>query len=139
MTRNELKRRTPGLFVVCGLALLAAVAVLSVEMPEKVILEACGDTKAPVTFDHKAHSEKVEGCVTCHHTQKDLTVDADMTVETCVSCHLTPEDSETPVCSEKSLKKNPMHIACVGCHKALKKEDAETAAPTKCKQCHPKA
>ena len=35
--------------------------------------------------------------------------------------------------------KNPFHITCVGCHKEEAKTNAETKAPTKCDQCHPKA
>jgi len=63
---------------------------------------------------------------------------ADMEVALCSSCHLEPEEAETPSCKEKSTKKNPFHISCVGCHKAAKKENAETTAPTKCNACHPK-
>jgi hypothetical protein len=58
-----------------------------------------------------------------------------MTVEACNTCHLEPEEETTPVCSQMSLKKNPYHINCVGCHK----ESGKEAAPTKCDDCHPKA
>jgi hypothetical protein len=129
------------LFVTTIIALTALVAYFAFggEIPENITLDACGDTKAAVEFPHKAHFE-ITTCVDCHHTSEGLTAEtaADMKVETCTSCHLEPEKADTPKCSEKSLKKNPYHIQCVGCHKAEKKENAETKAPTKCTDCHPK-
>jgi cytochrome c553 len=109
------------------------------KVPEKITIDACADTKAAVEFPHKAHFE-LTTCVDCHHTSEGLTAEtaADMTVETCASCHVEPEKAETPICSQKSTKKNPYHIKCLGCHKADKKENAETKAPTKCTACHPK-
>ncbi|MEJ2312372.1 MAG: cytochrome c3 family protein [Gemmatimonadales bacterium] len=108
--------------------------------PEEVTIDACADTKAPVSFPHKAHYERLE-CTTCHHTQEELTLEAaqgGMEVETCAACHLEPEEEDTPSCTEKSLKKNPFHIACVSCHKDAKAEDESLSAPTKCAECHPK-
>ena len=35
--------------------------------------------------------------------------------------------------NQMSLKKNPFHINCVGCHKE------QGAGPAKCDECHPKA
>jgi len=109
------------------------------EIPETITIDGCKDTKSAVEFPHKAHFELTE-CVTCHHTSEGLTAEtvAKMEVATCGSCHNEPEKAETPVCSEKSLKKNPYHISCVGCHKATKKENADTKAPSKCTACHPK-
>ena len=126
---------------------LVALAVLAVstalvalaEIPENITIDACAVAKAPVEFPHKAHFELTD-CVTCHHTSEGLTLEtaADMEVASCGSCHIEPEKAETPLCSEKSLKKNPYHISCVGCHKETKKENADTTAPTKCTDCHPK-
>jgi hypothetical protein len=122
------------------LAIMAAATLVAfAEVPENITIDACADTKAAVEFPHKAHFEFAD-CVTCHHTSDGLTAEtmADMTVETCGSCHIAPEDAATPLCSEKSLKKNPYHISCVGCHKEHKAEHADTTAPTKCTACHPK-
>jgi hypothetical protein len=125
------------LLMIFAISALAIVAIADV--PEEIVIDACGEEKAPVAFPHKAHFE-FAACVDCHHTSEGLTAEtvADMTVETCFSCHAEPEDAETPKCSEKSTKKNPYHIRCVGCHKEYKKEHADTTAPTKCNACHPK-
>jgi len=109
--------------------------------PEELTLEACGDTRAAVSFPHKAHFEELE-CTTCHHSQEELTLEAaqgGMEVEACADCHLEPEEADTPACTEKSLKKNPFHINCVSCHKDSNAEDESLSAPTKCAECHPKA
>ena len=66
------------------------------------------------------------------------TVYSGMEVEACSGCHIEPEEEDTPKCTEKSLKKNPFHITCVGCHKDSKAEDETISAPTKCAECHPK-
>jgi hypothetical protein len=131
------------------MALIAAAATFALaayaqDLPETITIDACADQKAPVEFPHKAHFEVTE-CVTCHHTAEGLTLEtaAKMEVKACAACHKEPEKAETPLCSEKSLKKNPFHISCVGCHKEMKKEataaGAEFNAPTKCTACHPKA
>ena len=122
-------------FTALMLSLAVAVPAATVaEAPESVTLDGCMDKKAGVEFPHKAHWELTE-CTTCHHTSEGLTADSDMTVEACNTCHLEPEEETTPVCSQMSLKKNPYHINCVGCHK----ESGKEAAPTKCDDCHPKA
>ncbi len=108
--------------------------------PEEITLEACGDTRTPVSFPHKAHFDDIE-CATCHHSQEDLTLEAaqgGLEVETCSGCHVEPEEEDTPDCAERSLKENPFHIRCVGCHKDSKAEDESLSVPTKCAECHPK-
>ncbi len=108
-------------------------------IPEKITIDDCAKKKAAVEFPHKAHFE-VTDCVTCHHTDKGLTVDnyAEMEVKACGVCHIEPEKAETPMCSKSSKKKNPFHIRCIACHKETLAKDAASKAPTKCKQCHPK-
>ena len=130
---------TTALVALVAFADEAPEAAEATAVPETITLDACADTKAAVEFPHKAHFE-LAACVDCHHTSEGLTAEtvADMEVALCSACHLEPEEAETPKCSEKSSKKNPFHITCVGCHKATKKEDAETTAPTSCKACHPK-
>ena len=128
-------------FILMTVLAMSAVALVAIatEVPENMTLAACQDKKAAVEFPHKAHFEYAT-CVDCHHTSEGLTAEtmATMEVATCASCHVKPEKAETPLCSEKSLKKNPYHLNCVVCHKADKKENPETKAPTKCNQCHPK-
>ena len=122
-----------------AIATTATLVAFAADLPETITIDGCKDTKAAVEFPHKAHFEAAT-CVDCHHTSEGLTAEtaAEMEVASCGSCHNEPEAAETPICSEKSLKKNPYHIACVGCHKEYKKEHADTTAPTKCTACHPK-
>lgn len=125
------------------LVLLSSVALVALaedaKVPETITIDDCAKKKAAVEFPHKAHFA-VTDCVTCHHTSEGLTLEtvADMTVATCGSCHNEPEKAETPKCSEMSAKKNHYHIGCIGCHKEHKAENADTKAPTKCNDCHPK-
>lgn len=124
-------------FLTLGLgivAMLVAGIVIAGEMPETVTIDDCADKKAAVEFPHAAHFEVTE-CTTCHHTSEGLTADTvgGMEVQACGACHTTPEEATTPECSQMSLKKNPFHISCVGCHKEA------GAGPQKCDECHPKA
>jgi hypothetical protein len=127
-----------GLLVLMTSVALVALAA-EVEVPETITIDDCAAKKAPVEFPHKAHFEVTE-CVTCHHTDEGLTAEtvAEMTVAKCGSCHNEPEDEATPKCSEMSAKKNHYHIACIGCHKEYVAENADSKAPTKCNDCHPK-
>ena len=130
------------IFLVSLAVMAASIALVATagDLPEVITIDQCADTKAAVEFTHKAHFEYAT-CVDCHHTSEGLTLEnyAEMEVATCGSCHIEPEDAETPKCSEKSTKKNPFHINCLGCHKETKAANAETKAPTKCTACHPKA
>ena len=127
------------LMTIIVLTVVATLFAFATEVPEKITIDACADAKTPVEFPHKAHFE-LTTCVDCHHTSEGLTAETakDLEVATCASCHVEPEKEETPICSEKSSKKNPYHIKCMGCHKEHKKENADTTAPTKCTACHPK-
>lgn len=120
-------------------ALAADVPETTAKVPETITIKDCADKKAPVEFPHKAHFE-LAACVDCHHTSEGLTAEtaATMDVATCGSCHIAPEAAETPKCSEMSAKKNPYHIVCIDCHKATVAEKADSKAPTKCNDCHPK-
>lgn len=122
--------------VVLGTAALFATPAN--QAPEKSTIDDCVAKKSAVEFPHQAHAEKL-ACKTCHHTQADLTAESTVAVESCGSCHNTPEKAETPVCSQMSTTKNPFHITCVGCHKEEVAKKADSKAPTKCDQCHPKA
>ena len=123
------------LVVLAGSTLIAGAAT----PPEKVTIDDCVAKKAAVEFPHSAHVKAIAECKTCHHTQPALTATSGEKVETCGSCHVTPEKAETPKCSEMSATKNPFHMSCVACHKEELAKKADTKAPTKCDQCHPKA
>jgi len=114
-------------------AIFCAVVVIAAEPPESATIDDCVDKRVAVEFPHAAHFEATE-CTTCHHTTEGLTADSvgGMEVQTCGACHTTPEEATTPECSQMSLKKNPFHINCVGCHKE------QAAGPSKCDDCHPK-
>jgi hypothetical protein len=128
------------LFIYTSIAalVLASGAVLSAsaaELPGNLVLEGCGDKQPAVPFDHAKHAEG-QTCVSCHHTQPDLTATSGEAA-TCVSCHKDPTDNDLD-CAEMSPKKNPYHINCMGCHKDAVKKDAalKGKAPTTCKGCH---
>jgi hypothetical protein len=123
------------LVVLAGTALIAVPAS---KAPEKATIDDCVVKKTAVDFPHGMHAKTLE-CKTCHHTQPDLKAGAATEVETCGSCHVTPAKAETPKCSEMGTKTNPFHVKCVGCHKEELAKKADTKAPTKCEQCHPKA
>lgn len=120
---------------ILGAVILAVVATIAVgaaqQIPEVITIDAAADKQAAVTFPHLKHTELVDTCVTCHHTQEGLTADSDVKVEACTACHLDPEEG-VPGMREMSLKKNPFHGACISCHKEQEK------GPTKCTECHPK-
>ena len=122
-----------GIVFVMVATVFAGVAVAA-EIPETVTIDDCVAKKTAVEFPHAAHAADVE-CTTCHHTAEGLTAETvgGMEVQACGSCHTEPTEATTPACSEMSLKKNPYHITCIGCHKE------QAAGPTKCDECHPKA
>jgi hypothetical protein len=124
--------------IVLVLATSPLLAATADKAPDKVTIDDCVGKKAAVEFPHKMHMDKLE-CKTCHHTQKDLTAKSTEEVKACGSCHVNPEKAETPKCSEMSAKSNPFHITCVNCHKEEVAKKADSKAPTKCDQCHPKA
>lgn len=111
-------------------AVLAAVAVAAVQLPETVTIDQAKNKQAPVVMSHKLHADTI-ACDTCHHTQKGLTAEA-AEVKSCAACHLDPEKPETPSIREVSLTKNPYHKLCIDCHKK------EAKGPTKCAECHKK-
>ena len=128
-------------FVLAALVILAGSTFIAgaATPPEKVKIDDCVTKKSAVEFPHGAHVKAIAECKTCHHTQPALTATSTEKVETCGSCHVAPEKAETPKCSEMSATENPFHMSCVKCHKEELAKKADTKAPTKCDQCHPKA
>lgn len=102
--------------------------------PIEITIDEAAKKQAPVVFPHGKHSaDLVDSCDTCHHMNKGLHADSDLSgVKPCSECHLDPKGDDTPSMREMSPKKNPFHIVCVGCHKAEKK------GPTRCTDCHKK-
>jgi hypothetical protein len=93
------------------------------DAPAKMVLDKCKKKKSGVVLTHEAHAKKYKiECKSCHHTGK--------TDKSCASCHAGKAQGKKPGCQEQSLKKNPYHINCVGCHKKKKK------GPKGCKDCH---
>ncbi|HEX9204869.1 MAG TPA: cytochrome c3 family protein [Candidatus Deferrimicrobiaceae bacterium] len=88
--------------------------------PDKVVIKEIQKQKAPVTFTHKAHGEKVKACADCHHADK---AGAE---QKCAKCHGDKTDGK------KLSLKEAFHTQCKGCHQKEKK------GPTKCDDCHKK-
>lgn len=128
-----MRKQLLGIAFGIAVMLVAGIAIAA-EPPESTTIDDCVAKKAAVEFPHAAHFEVTE-CSTCHHTNEGLTAESvgDTEVQSCGACHTTPEEATTPECSQMSLKKNPFHIKCVSCHKE------QSAGPTKCDECHPKA
>ncbi len=127
-------------FALAALVILAGSTFIAgaATPPDKVTIDDCVGKKTAVVFPHAEHA-KAHECKACHHTQPALTATSTEKVETCGSCHVSPAKAETPKCSEMSATKNPFHMSCVKCHKEELAKKADTKAPTKCDQCHPKA
>lgn len=109
----------------------SAMAKTPADAPESITISGAQAKQPAVTFPHKVHMELTK-CETCHHTQKGLSKDSTDEVQTCTSCHLNPADAATPNMAEMSMKKNPFHVGCIGCHKEQAK------GPSKCAECHKK-
>lgn len=106
--------------------IFSAGIVISADAPAgSVTLKAIQKSKAPVTFDHKAHADRLKKCNTCHHKSDEAGKDA----AKCFSadCHGAKTDGK------KLELKEAFHKTCKGCHQKEKK------GPTKCDDCHKKA
>lgn len=97
--------------------------------------------KSPVNFTHKQHSVDLKiKCTECHHVYKDgknVWKDGDK-VDDCSSCHNDPKKDKKVDGVKVYSARNAYHKNCQVCHKAFKKNNKKSKAPTKCKQCHPK-
>lgn len=119
--------RLPAILVALGIMGMATGLAAKGE-PDKIVIKSCAKKKAPVKFDHKKHAKTLKiKCVECHHNK-----DAKNRKCSTADCHAGKAKGKKPGCAEMSLKKNPYHINCVGCHKKQKK------GPKKCKECHAK-
>lgn len=108
------------LAIVVAVAFSAALVVAAEAPAGKVTLKEIQKTKAAVTFDHKAHADKVKGdCKACHHK------DEAGKEQKCSGCHGAKADGK------KVDLKEAFHKTCKDCHKKEK-------GPTKCDDCHKK-
>jgi Class III cytochrome C family len=108
------------LLAVVMVAVFSAGVIVAADAPEKVTVKDVQKTKSAVTFNHKAHAEKIKNCAECHHK------DAAGKEQKCFACHKAEKKGDAV-----SLK-DAMHAKCKGCHQTGKK------GPTKCDECHPK-
>lgn len=107
---------------------------MTINQPEAVWGKAKSKTKAPqvgVSFNHKKHGADL-GCVTCHHTEKDLKAGA-TAAKSCFGCHgAAAKDKQ--LTAKDAIHKDKVG-KCINCHKNDEKAKA-AKAPTKCKECH---
>jgi hypothetical protein len=111
--------------IMVGLGILGMGAGIAAKsQPKVVVIDKCKKKKSGVKFNHAKHTKELKvKCKQCHHKGKN---------KACASagCHVGKAAGKKPGCAEMSMKKNPFHITCVGCHKKNKK------GPKKCKECH---
>jgi hypothetical protein len=138
-----------GLFIATGLMAGSEVAdVFDMKSPEYE-----KHTKGIVSFSHKKHAADYGAkCGDCHHDDKGQPLDLKEgdAVQRCIECH---KETNRPKGKDlKAIKKedrikrfheDAIHANCRGCHKAWNKEKGlkandPKAAPTTCKNCHPK-
>jgi hypothetical protein len=96
-------------------------------------------TKAPVNFPHAKHATEFKlDCAECHHTmvEGENTWKMGDEVGKCGSCHDKDGKPAKDAEDASSYLYEAMHGMCVDCHKAYKKENKETSAPTLCTKCH---
>jgi len=126
---------------------IASFAVVAADAPDTITLNSAlwpEHTKGLVEFSHKKHAEDYEvACTECHHKYEggnNVWKEGDA-VQKCEECHTEPTikgEKKLPEDQQKLNLKLAFHNNCVSCHKALKKEDKKTKAPTTCAKCHPK-
>ena len=113
-------RKFATLLAVVMVAVFSAGVIVAADAPGTVTIKDVQKSKAPVTFNHKVHAEKIGKCAECHHK------DAAGKEQKCFACHKAEKQGNTP-----DLK-TAMHDKCKGCHQKEKK------GPTKCDDCHKK-
>ena len=110
--------------------------------------------KSIVTFSHKKHTEAYKtSCGDCHHDDKGkplTNLKAGDKVQGCIECHKIagerPKGKGAPKLTKKERLQyhaEAIHYNCKDCHKKYNKDKGlkskdNGAAPTLCKQCHPK-
>jgi len=110
------------LMAVVMVAVFSAGVIVAADAPEKITIKEVQKSKPAVTFNHKAHGDRIKNCAECHHK------DAAGKEQKCFTCHKA--EKAGPAASLKDV----MHAKCKDCHA----KDASKKAPTKCDGCHKK-
>ena len=110
------------LLAVVMLGVFSASVIVAADPPAKVTVKDVQKSKSAVTFDHKAHAERIKNCAECHHK------DAAGKEQKCFNCHKAEKKGDAVAL------KDAMHTKCKGCHS----KDETKKAPTKCDGCHKK-
>lgn len=131
------------LFLIClALAALTCAATVAmaadIEAPEGPVemkFPAEGNKYAPVQFLHHDGHLQYTDCKTCHHTW-----DGTSALLSCSSdgCHsdTSRENKREPTSYDSAFHARKADQSCVGCHQKVSKENKDSAAPTKCNDCH---
>ena len=69
------------LMAVVMVAVFSAGVIVAADAPEKVTVKDVQKTKPAVTFNHKAHADRIKNCAECHHK------DAAGKEQKCFACH----------------------------------------------------
>ena len=145
------KAVTTLIVAVCFL-LGAGLIAIADDVPDKIEMkspEFKDHTKGIVTLHHKKHTEEYGAkCEDCHHHYEggnNVWKQGDE-VKKCTECHkhfeiqAGKEQKEFEKAGNKETDSyyGAIHLNCKECHKAFNKEKGSKAAPTSCKDCHPK-
>jgi hypothetical protein len=110
------------LMAVVVMTVFSASVIVAAGAPDSATIKDVQKSKPAVTFNHKAHGERIKNCAECHHK------DAAGKEQSCFACHKAEKKGDAA-----SLK-DVMHAKCKDCHS----KDATKKAPTKCDGCHKK-
>ncbi|MBP2684238.1 MAG: hypothetical protein H6Q79_2277 [Deltaproteobacteria bacterium] len=110
------------LMAVVMMTVFSAGMIVAATAPDTVTVKDVQKTKPAVTFNHKAHAERIKNCAECHHK------DAAGKEQSCFACHKAEKKGDVVAF------KDAMHTKCKDCHA----KDATKKAPTKCDGCHKK-
>ncbi len=110
------------LMAVVMVAVFSVGVTVAANAPGTVTIKEVQKIKPPVTFQHKAHADRIKNCAECHHK------DAAGKEQKCFDCHKAEKTGAAV------SQKDAMHTRCKGCHS----KDATKKAPTKCDGCHKK-
>ena len=110
------------LVAVVMLGVFSAGVIVAADPPASVTVKDVQKSKPAVTFNHKAHVDRIKNCAECHHK------DTAGKEQKCFACHKA--EKKAPA----AAMKDAMHAKCKSCHA----KDASKKAPTKCDGCHKK-
>jgi hypothetical protein len=135
-----------GVAAVCiaGIGVLSAGTAVQdvIRMENKAYSER---EKGIVEFTHKKHVVDYKiGCGECHHDEKGqplTSLKEGDNVQNCIECHSKTEKKPKGKLSKAdklAFHHEAIHDNCQGCHRDYNKKNNTKAAPTTCKECHPK-